>query len=45
MFAEMDDFIGSHEGDAELEPFIEGLKSAKAQLQDEIGRAAGRERG
>ncbi|MEL6828456.1 MAG: acyl-CoA dehydrogenase C-terminal domain-containing protein, partial [Pseudomonadota bacterium] len=25
---------GTHEGDADLEPFIEGLKSAKAQLQD-----------
>ncbi|MEM6534035.1 MAG: acyl-CoA dehydrogenase C-terminal domain-containing protein [Pseudomonadota bacterium] len=33
-FAELDDFIGSHEGDAELEPFVEALKSAKTQLQE-----------
>ena len=33
-FAEMDDFIGTHEGDEQLEPFVEALKSAKAQLQD-----------
>ena len=33
-FAEMDDFIGEHEGDADMAPFIEGLKTAKDQLQD-----------
>ncbi|MEO0753412.1 MAG: acyl-CoA dehydrogenase C-terminal domain-containing protein [Pseudomonadota bacterium] len=33
-FAELDDYIAEHEGDADLAPFIEGLKSAKAQLQD-----------
>ncbi|MEO1472826.1 MAG: acyl-CoA dehydrogenase C-terminal domain-containing protein [Pseudomonadota bacterium] len=33
-FAELDDFIGENEGNEELAPFIEGLKSAKAQLQD-----------
>lgn len=33
-FAEMDDFIAEQADNAELEPFIEGLKSAKAQLQD-----------
>jgi hypothetical protein len=33
-FAELDDFIGTHEGNADLAPFLEGLKTAKAQLQD-----------
>ncbi|MGE3143926.1 MAG: acyl-CoA dehydrogenase C-terminal domain-containing protein, partial [Hyphomonadaceae bacterium] len=33
-FAEADAYIAAHEGDAELQPFIEGLKAAKAQLQD-----------
>ncbi len=33
-FAEMDDFIGSNGDDEELAPFIEGLKSAKAELQE-----------
>jgi alkylation response protein AidB-like acyl-CoA dehydrogenase len=33
-FAEIDDFIGSNEGNAELAPFLEGLASAKAQLQE-----------
>ncbi len=33
-FAEMDDFIGSNGEDADMAPFIEGLKTAKAQLQD-----------
>ena len=31
---ELDDFIAAHESDAELKPFLEGLASAKAQLQD-----------
>ncbi len=30
----MDDFIGSNGDDADMAPFIEGLKTAKAQLQD-----------
>jgi alkylation response protein AidB-like acyl-CoA dehydrogenase len=33
-FAEVDAFIGENEGEAELAPFVEGLKSAKAQLND-----------
>ena len=33
-FNEIDAFIADHEGDAQMAPFIEGLKSAKAQLQD-----------
>jgi len=33
-FAEMDDFIGSNGDDADMVPFIEGLKTAKAQLQE-----------
>jgi alkylation response protein AidB-like acyl-CoA dehydrogenase len=32
--AELDEFIAANEGDAELAPFIEGLKNAKALLQD-----------
>jgi hypothetical protein len=33
-FKEMDEFIEAHESDADLKPFIEGLRSAKMQLQD-----------
>ena len=33
-FAEVDAFIAEHEDAADLKPFIEGLKSAKTQLQD-----------
>ncbi|MEO1101396.1 MAG: acyl-CoA dehydrogenase C-terminal domain-containing protein [Pseudomonadota bacterium] len=33
-FAEMDDFIGENSDNPDMEPFLEGLKSAKAQLQD-----------
>ncbi|MEM7766603.1 MAG: acyl-CoA dehydrogenase C-terminal domain-containing protein [Pseudomonadota bacterium] len=33
-FAELDDYIAEHQNDEALAPFIEGLKSAKAQLQD-----------
>ena len=33
-FAEIDDFIGANEDNEELAPFIEGLKDAKAKLQD-----------
>ena len=33
-FAELDDFIGEHEGNGDMAPYIEGLKSAKAQLQE-----------
>ncbi len=33
-FKEMDEFIEAHEDDAELKHFVEGLKSAKAQLQE-----------
>lgn len=33
-FAEIDDFIGSNEGNEELAPFVEGLKSSKAELQE-----------
>jgi alkylation response protein AidB-like acyl-CoA dehydrogenase len=33
-FAELDDFIGENSGNEELKPFIEGLTTAKAQLQE-----------
>jgi alkylation response protein AidB-like acyl-CoA dehydrogenase len=33
-FKEIDDFVEAHEDRADLKSFIEGLKSAKAQLQD-----------
>jgi hypothetical protein len=33
-FAEVDAFTGEHEDDAGLKPFIDGLKSAKEQLQE-----------
>ena len=33
-FAEIDDFISEHGDTPELEPFIEGLKTAKGQLQE-----------
>jgi alkylation response protein AidB-like acyl-CoA dehydrogenase len=33
-FKEMDEFIEAHEDDGELKQFVEGLKSAKAQLQE-----------
>jgi len=33
-FAEVDAFIAEHEDAADLRPFIDGLKSAKLQLQD-----------
>ena len=34
LFAEMDDFIGSNLGNADLAVFVEGLSTAKAQLQE-----------
>ena len=33
-FAEVDQFVGEHEADAELKPFVEGLTEAKAKLQE-----------
>jgi hypothetical protein len=33
-FADVDAFVAEHEADAALTPFVEGLKSVKAQLQD-----------
>jgi hypothetical protein len=33
-FAEIDGFVAGHESDEALKPFVEGLKSVKAQLQD-----------
>ncbi len=33
-FAEVDQLVGEHEGDAGLQPFVDGLKHAKAQLQE-----------
>jgi alkylation response protein AidB-like acyl-CoA dehydrogenase len=33
-FAEIDAYVAEHEEHAELKPFIDGLKSAKAELQD-----------
>jgi hypothetical protein len=33
-FAEVDAYIAEHEDAADLKPFIDGLKSAKAELQD-----------
>ena len=33
-FAELDDFIGTAGDDAELKPFIEGLSTARGQLQE-----------
>jgi alkylation response protein AidB-like acyl-CoA dehydrogenase len=33
-FADVDAFVGEHEEDKGLAPFVEGLKAAKAQLQD-----------
>jgi alkylation response protein AidB-like acyl-CoA dehydrogenase len=33
-FADVDAFVAEHEDDKGLTPFVEGLKSAKAQLQD-----------
>ncbi|MEO0467285.1 MAG: acyl-CoA dehydrogenase C-terminal domain-containing protein [Pseudomonadota bacterium] len=33
-FSEMDDYISEHEDNADLAPFIEGLKTAKEQLQE-----------
>ncbi|MEM0985753.1 MAG: acyl-CoA dehydrogenase C-terminal domain-containing protein [Pseudomonadota bacterium] len=33
-FAEIDDYIAEHQGNEDMAPFIEGLKSAKAQLSD-----------
>ena len=33
-FAEMEDFIGEHEGDADMKPFVDALSTAKAELQD-----------
>ena len=32
-FAEIDDYVSAHDGNAELAPFIDGLASAKAQLK------------
>jgi alkylation response protein AidB-like acyl-CoA dehydrogenase len=36
-FADVDAFVADHEGDKGLEPFVAGLKSVKAQLQDGTG--------
>ena len=33
-FNEVDDFVHANEADADLKPFIEGLKTAKGELQD-----------
>ncbi|MBU6373481.1 MAG: acyl-CoA dehydrogenase C-terminal domain-containing protein [Alphaproteobacteria bacterium] len=33
-FNEMDEWIGANTGDAELQPFVDALATAKAQLQD-----------
>jgi len=33
-FAEIDAFVAEHEDAADLKPFVEGLKSSKAELQD-----------
>ncbi len=33
-FKEMDEFAEAHEADAEMKPFVEALRSSKAQLQD-----------
>jgi alkylation response protein AidB-like acyl-CoA dehydrogenase len=33
-FAELDDFIGEHEGDADMQPFVEPLAAAKAEMQE-----------
>lgn len=33
-FAEIDGFVAEHEDVADLKPFIEGLKGAKAELQE-----------
>ena len=33
-FAEIDEFIAAHDSDADLKPFIEGLRSARMQLQE-----------
>jgi hypothetical protein len=33
-FKEVDDYIAAHESNAELKPFVEGLKTVKAQLQE-----------
>jgi alkylation response protein AidB-like acyl-CoA dehydrogenase len=32
-FAEVDEFIAAHETDADLKPFVEGLRTAKGRLQ------------
>ena len=36
-FAEIDEFVAAHEGDAELKEFIAALQTAKSQLQDGAG--------
>jgi len=36
-FKEVDEFIGDHENDENLKSFVEGLRSAKAQLEEAIG--------
>ncbi|MEQ1616980.1 MAG: acyl-CoA dehydrogenase C-terminal domain-containing protein [Terricaulis sp.] len=33
-FKEIDEFVEAHENDVELAPFLEGLRSSKAQLQE-----------
>ncbi|MBX9747539.1 MAG: acyl-CoA dehydrogenase C-terminal domain-containing protein [Hyphomonadaceae bacterium] len=33
-FKEMDEFVEANEGDAELAPFVEALRTTKAQMQD-----------
>ncbi len=33
-FKEMDEFIEANDGDADLAPFVEGLRTTKAQMQD-----------
>jgi alkylation response protein AidB-like acyl-CoA dehydrogenase len=33
-FKEIDEFVDAHDDDADLKPFIEGLRTTKAQMQD-----------
>jgi hypothetical protein len=33
-FKEVDEFVDAHDDDADMKPFIDGLRTAKAQLQD-----------
>ncbi|MEM8986196.1 MAG: acyl-CoA dehydrogenase C-terminal domain-containing protein [Pseudomonadota bacterium] len=36
-FKEIDEFVAENEGDADMAPFVAGLKSAKAQLEEATG--------